>query len=55
VLCAETSAEGKGVKPGPVEYKYHNAMGRALTIYDSLAGRPLDFSGGLYRLLKNWQ
>ncbi len=47
-----------GSLPNAVEYAWHNAFGRALTIYDSLVRAgfeflPLDWLR-VYRLLKNW-
>jgi hypothetical protein len=45
-------------KPGPVEFAWHNALGRALTVYDSLVraffeSMPLAWLR-VYRLLRNW-
>jgi hypothetical protein len=46
------------LKPGPVEFVYHNATGRALTVYDSLVRAGFEFLPmawlRVYRLLKNW-
>jgi hypothetical protein len=48
----------KASTPGPVEFAYHNAAGRALTIYDSLVRAGFEFLPmawlRVYRLLKNW-
>ncbi len=45
-------------KPGPVEFAWHNGLGRALTIYDSLVRAVFEFMPltwmRAYRLLKNW-
>jgi hypothetical protein len=45
-------------KPGPIEFVYHNAMGRALTFYDSAVRAGFEFLPlpwlRIYRLLKNW-
>ena len=46
------------LKPGPVEFAYHNAVGRVLSIYDSLVRAGFEFFPvawlRVYRLLKNW-
>jgi hypothetical protein len=51
-------ARGDGAGPGPVEYAYHNAMGRALTVFDSLVRAGFEFLPiawlRVYRLLKDW-
>ncbi len=45
-------------RPGLVEFAYHNAMGKALTHYDSLVRAGFEFMPlswlRVYRLLKNW-
>lgn len=45
-------------EPGPVEFLYHNVMGRLLTMYDSLVRAGFEFLPvawlRVYRLLKNW-
>ncbi|HEX9046528.1 MAG TPA: sulfotransferase [Verrucomicrobiae bacterium] len=52
------AANGAGIKPGPVEFVYHNLVGRTLTIYDSLVRASFEFLPvtwlRIYRLLKNW-
>jgi hypothetical protein len=44
--------------PGTVEFYYHNAMGRALSIYDSLVRAGFEFLPlawlRIYRMLKTW-
>lgn len=44
--------------PGPVEFAFHNAAGRALTVYDSLVRAGFEFLPlnwlRIYRLSKNW-
>jgi hypothetical protein len=51
-------ANGSQLKPGPVEYAYHNFVGRALMMYDSLVRALFEFLPlawlRVYRLLKNW-
>jgi hypothetical protein len=51
-------AGGDRPGPGPVEYAYHNAMGRALTVFDSLVRAGFEFLPitwlRVYRLLKDW-
>jgi hypothetical protein len=51
-------ADGNTQKPGAVEFAYHNAVGRALTIYDSLIRAAFEFFPmawlRVYRLVKNW-
>jgi len=51
--------KGDGVlKPGPIEFVYHHAVGRALTVYDSLVRAGFEFLPlpwlRVYRLLKYW-
>jgi hypothetical protein len=45
-------------KPGPIEFVWHNWLGRALTIYDSLVRAVFEFLPltwlRVYRLLKHW-
>jgi len=45
-------------KPGPVEFAWHNALGRVLTVYDSLVRAFFEFMPlpwlRVYRLLRNW-
>jgi hypothetical protein len=47
-----------GPLPGPVEFIYHNALGGALTLYDSLVRAGFEFLPlswlEIYRLLKSW-
>ena len=51
-------AEGSPLKPGPMEFVYHHAAGRALTVFDSLVRAGFEFFPlpwlRVYRLLKNW-
>ena len=51
-------ANGSALPPAPVEYVYHNFMGRALSGYDSLVRAGFEFLPvawlRVYRLLKNW-
>jgi hypothetical protein len=45
-------------EPGPIEFIYHNALGKVLTIYDSLVRAVFEFMPltwlRVYRLLKSW-
>jgi hypothetical protein len=54
----KSSAPNNAPEPGPVEFAYHNFMGRALTLYDSLVRAGFEFLPlswlRAYRLLKNW-
>ena len=54
----KASPDSKALNPGAVEFVYHNAAGRALTIYDSLVRAGFEFLPmawlRVYRLLKNW-
>ena len=54
----KTKGDAGTLKPGALEYVYHNAAGRALTVYDSLVRAGFEFLPEAwlraYRLLKNW-
>lgn len=54
----KSKANGSSLKPGPVEYVYHNTAGRALTVFDSLVRAGFEFLPlqwlRAYRLIKNW-
>jgi Sulfotransferase family len=45
-------------EPGPVEFAWHNTVGRGLILYDSLVRAAFEFTPvpwlRVYRLLKNW-
>lgn len=49
---------GAPQKPGPLEFAYHNAAGRLLTVFDSMVRAGFEFLPmpwlRVYRLLKNW-
>lgn len=52
------AAPVSALRPGPVEFAYHNCLGRVLTIYDALVRAGFEFLPlawlRVYRLLKNW-
>lgn len=54
----KSQANGSSLRPGPIEYVYHNAAGRTLTLFDSLVRAGFEFLPiqwlRAYRLIKNW-
>jgi hypothetical protein len=57
-LKPRTDTNTPSQRPGPVEFAYHNAAGRVLTVFDSLIRAGFEFFPvqwlKVYRLLKNW-
>lgn len=51
-------SDASKLKPGSIEFAYHNIVGRALSVYDSLVRAGFEFLPvawlRVYRLLKNW-